>query len=69
VEALKKAGPEPTREKFIEALNSIKNLDTGVLSAPITFSVDDHAGVKSGSMMTTIDGKFASVTSWPGAKK
>jgi branched-chain amino acid transport system substrate-binding protein len=69
VEALKKAGPEPTREKFIEALNSTKNLDTGVLSAPISFSTDDHAGVKSGSMMTTIDGKFASVTSWPSAKK
>jgi branched-chain amino acid transport system substrate-binding protein len=69
VEALKAAGPDVTRAKFIDALNSIKNLDTGVLSAPISFSVDDHAGVKSGEMMTSIDGKLASVKTWPSAKK
>jgi branched-chain amino acid transport system substrate-binding protein len=69
VEALKKAGPDLTRQKFIDALNSIKNFDTGVLSAPISFSVDDHAGVKSGEMMTEIDGKLASVKTWPSSKK
>lgn len=69
VEALKAAGPNVTRAKFIDALNSIKNLDTGVLSAPISFSADDHAGVKSGEMMTSIDGKLASVKTWPSSKK
>ena len=69
VEALKKAGPDLTRQKFIDALNSIKDFDTGVLSAPISFSADDHAGVKSGEMMTEIDGKLASVKTWPSSKK
>ncbi|SDS56160.1 ABC transporter substrate-binding protein [Bradyrhizobium canariense] len=69
VEALKKAGPDLTREKFIDALNSLKNFDTGVLSAPISFSPDDHAGVKSGEMMTSLDGKLASVKTWPSSKK
>jgi branched-chain amino acid transport system substrate-binding protein len=69
VEALKKAGPDLTRQKFIDALNSIKNFDTGVLSAPISFSVDDHAGVKSGEMMTELGGKLASVKTWPSSKK
>lgn len=69
VEALKKAGPDLTREKFIDALNAIKNFDTGVLSAPISFSADDHAGVKSGEMMTSVDGKLASVKTWPSQKK
>lgn len=69
VEALKKAGPDLTRAKFIDALNGIKDFDTGVLSAPISFSADDHAGVKSGEMMTSVDGKLASVKTWPTAKK
>jgi branched-chain amino acid transport system substrate-binding protein len=69
VDALKKAGPDLTRQKFIDALNSIKNFDTGVLSAPISFSPDDHAGVKSGEMMTEVDGKLASVKTWPSSKK
>jgi branched-chain amino acid transport system substrate-binding protein len=69
VEALKKVGPDVTREKFIDALNSLKNFDTGVLSAPISFSADDHAGVKSGEMMTSLDGKLASVKTWPSSKK
>lgn len=68
VEALKKIGPDVTRAKFIDTLNSIKDFDTGLLSAPISFSPDDHAGVKSGEMMTTIDGKFVSVKTWPKQK-
>lgn len=69
VEALKKAGPDLTREKFITALNSIKDFDTGLLSAPISFSPDDHAGVKSGEMMTELDGKLVSVKTWPKGKR
>jgi branched-chain amino acid transport system substrate-binding protein len=68
VEALKKAGPDLTREKFIAALNTLKDFDTGLLSAPISFSPDDHAGVKSGEMMTSIDSKLVSVKTWPKQK-
>jgi branched-chain amino acid transport system substrate-binding protein len=68
VEALKKAGPDLTRQKFIDALNSIKNFDTKLLSVPISFSPTDHAGVKSGDMVTSLDGKIVSLKTWPKQK-
>lgn len=52
VEALRRAGHDLTREKFIGALNGIKDFDTGVLSAPVSFSPDDHAGVTGGAFIT-----------------
>jgi branched-chain amino acid transport system substrate-binding protein len=57
IEALKRAGPDLTREKLIAALNSLKDFDTGVMSAPVTFTPEDHAGVKGGAMATFKDGK------------
>ena len=36
VEALKRAGPEPTRPKFVEALGSMKDFDAFVYGGPIT---------------------------------
>jgi branched-chain amino acid transport system substrate-binding protein len=36
VEALKRAGPEPTRAKFLQALGTIKNFKTGIYPGPIT---------------------------------
>ncbi len=64
IEALRKAGPDLTREKLIAALDSIHGLETGVLSAPISFSAEDHAGVKSGAMATFVDGKIAVFKKW-----
>jgi branched-chain amino acid transport system substrate-binding protein len=57
VQALKDAGPDLTRVKLIAALNNIKNLDTGIASAPVTFSPEDHAGIKGGAMAVFKDGK------------
>lgn len=68
VAALKKAGPDLTRQKFIDALNSIKDFDTHLLSVPISFSPKDHAGVKSGDMVTSVDGKVVSLKTWPKQK-
>jgi branched-chain amino acid transport system substrate-binding protein len=36
VEALKRAGPDPTREKFLDAMGAIKNFDTGMFPGPIS---------------------------------
>lgn len=44
IEALKRAGRDLTREKFVEALESLKGFDTGVLASKITYSKDDHLG-------------------------
>lgn len=64
VEALKKAGPDLTQEKFIAALNTIRNFESGVLSAPISFTPEDHAGVKGGHMLTYVKGKPTIMTKW-----
>ena len=45
VEAFKRAGPSPTREKFFAALESLKDFDTGVLADRVTLSKDNHVGV------------------------
>lgn len=57
IAALEKVGPNLTRTKFIEALNSIRDLNTNVLSGNITFSPTDHAGVKNGAMARLRGGK------------
>ncbi len=42
-EALKRAGRDLTREKFIQALETLKDFDTGVMW-PLTFTKDNHEG-------------------------
>jgi branched-chain amino acid transport system substrate-binding protein len=43
---LELAGPYPTREKFISALEGMSYLDTGVMAGILSFSSDDHAGTE-----------------------
>jgi branched-chain amino acid transport system substrate-binding protein len=45
VEAFMRAGPQPTREKFIAALESFKEFDTRVLADKVTLTKDNHVGV------------------------
>jgi branched-chain amino acid transport system substrate-binding protein len=45
VEGLKKAGGDLNRENFIKALESIKGLETGGISEPVTFGPGDRAGI------------------------
>ena len=63
VEALKKVEGEPTGDKIVTALESIKNLDTGLMG-PITFAPDQHAGGQSVAFMRAKDGKWGLVTEW-----
>ena len=46
VEAFKRAGPSPTREKFIAALETLRDFDTGVLADRVTLTPDSHVGVQ-----------------------
>jgi len=66
VNALKAAGPDLTREKFLEAM-SHTNFDSGVMAGPIVFTPTDHAAHKSaiylkfdGDTQTIIPGTYAS---------
>jgi len=45
VEAFRRAGPQPTREKFIAAMETLKDFDTGVLADKVTINRDNHVGV------------------------
>lgn len=45
VEAFKRAGPHPTREKWIKAMESLRNFHTGVLADTVTLTHKKHVGV------------------------
>jgi branched-chain amino acid transport system substrate-binding protein len=45
VEAFRRAGPNPTRESWEKAVESLKDFDTGVLADTETFGPDNHVGV------------------------
>jgi branched-chain amino acid transport system substrate-binding protein len=57
VEALERAGPDLTRDSFIEAMDSLEDFDTGILSGRITFSPDDRDGVKDVAAAAYVDGQ------------
>ena len=61
IKALKKAGPNLSREKLIVALNSLRNFDTHLQATPITFTPEDHVGMKGGAMVTFVNGNFTIV--------
>ncbi len=57
VEGLKKVGENVTREKFIEALEELKDWSGGLFGS-ISYSKNDHYGVKSLSIQKAIKGKW-----------
>lgn len=44
-DALRRIGPNPTREAFVDALETLRNFDTGV-AFPISYSKDNHEGTE-----------------------
>jgi branched-chain amino acid transport system substrate-binding protein len=65
VEAFRRAGPQPTREKWIAAMESIKGFDTGVYADKENLSHGDHDGVHlMYAVGMSADGKETVYTSW-----
>ncbi|HEY7245549.1 MAG TPA: ABC transporter substrate-binding protein [Xanthobacteraceae bacterium] len=64
VHALEAAGPDVTREKFLDAMNNIRGFKTGVLAGPLTFTPQDHQGAKQSAVAGFVDGKPTLFTSW-----
>ena len=67
VNALKAAGPQPTREKVLTALSQTK-FESGVMAGPIELTATDHAGQKSaiylkfdGDNKTLVPGTYRSL--------
>jgi branched-chain amino acid transport system substrate-binding protein len=52
VKALREAGPDLTRARLLAVLDKIRDFDTGVMSGPISFTPEDHVGLKVGKMIT-----------------
>ena len=60
VEALKRTGKDITREKFIEAMESLKNFSTELL-APLTFSPQRRHGSNTSGLMKAEKGKYVRI--------
>lgn len=63
-EALKRAGANPTRESFADALESLRNYEYGD-AAPITFTKDNHFGLRKGGFWSIVrNGKLEKLHGW-----
>jgi branched-chain amino acid transport system substrate-binding protein len=69
IEALRQAGPDLTRAKFIAALDSLHSFDTGVLAAPLEFSPQRHAGMNGGATITYVGDKLVLIHKFSDAQK
>ncbi|MFT3777002.1 MAG: ABC transporter substrate-binding protein [Ottowia sp.] len=66
-EAIRDAGPQPTRQKVIEALQSW-NPKQSPLMGPVAFSPSNHDGKRSLYMIQVKDGNWTQVSGWIDAK-
>ena len=56
-EGLERAGRDLTREKFMAALESLSNFDTGALAGLVTFSKQSHDGLRTLGIINRLEGK------------
>ena len=64
VEGLRRAGPNPTRESFIDAMESIEDWDSGGVLPPVSFSAENHHAQRAGFICELKSGRFELLTSW-----
>ncbi len=65
VEALEKAGPNLTREKFMAELNKLREFDPGIQSGALTFTPEQHAGIASGKVIYMVGNKPQITAKYP----
>ncbi len=64
VEGLTRAGVELTTERFIDAMESIRDWDSGGVMPPVGFSAQNHHAQRAGMICELRDGRFRPVTGW-----
>ena len=64
VEGLERAGRELTRESFIDAMESIKDWDSGGIMPPVSFSPENHHAQTAGFICVLEDNHFHPVSGW-----
>jgi branched-chain amino acid transport system substrate-binding protein len=68
VEGLRRAGRNLTRERFINAIESIQNYDLGIANT-LSFSPTDHQGLERVYFTSIKEGKLVLVTNWQKMRK
>jgi ABC-type branched-subunit amino acid transport system substrate-binding protein len=63
-EGLQRAGPELTRERFIDAMETIADWDAGGALPPVTFSSANHHAQRAGFICELRGGRFRRVSAW-----
>ena len=58
------AGRELTREGFLDAMESIRDWDSGGIMPPVSFSSSDHHAQTDGFVCELRDGRFEALTDW-----
>jgi branched-chain amino acid transport system substrate-binding protein len=69
VEAIRRLGSDVTREGFIAELNNLRNFNPGVQSAPLTFTPEDHTGIKTLKMIGFANRKAVVFDKYPVAQR
>ncbi len=64
VEGLRRAGPNPTRESFIDAMETIKNWDSGGILPPASFSKTNHHAQQAGFVCELRQSRFVPLGDW-----
>jgi ABC-type branched-subunit amino acid transport system substrate-binding protein len=64
VEGLERAGPELSRERFLDGMESIRDWDSGGIMPAVSFSASDHHAQSAGFICELRDGRFEALTGW-----
>jgi ABC-type branched-subunit amino acid transport system substrate-binding protein len=64
VEGITRAGKDPTRERFIDAMESIRDWDSGGILPRVSFSKENHHAQRAGFVCELEGGRFLPRTDW-----
>ena len=64
VEGLERAGPELTRDRFLEGMESIRDWDSGGILPAVGFSKSDHHAQDAGFICELVERRFRGLTGW-----
>jgi branched-chain amino acid transport system substrate-binding protein len=64
VEGLRRAGPELDRESFLDAMESIRDWDSGGIMPAVNFSTSDHHAQRAGFICELEDRQFKALSGW-----
>ncbi len=64
VEGLQRAGRNLTRDGFLDAMESIRDWDSGGILPPVSFSATDHHAQDAGFICELREGRFVALSDW-----